>query len=328
VAELPERLSPMLAVAGPLPPDGDDHAFELKWDGIRALARWDGTDLRLHTRNLREVTVAYPELAPLGAALGSTPVLLDGEIVAFDEEGKPSFQALQERMHTGNATAARRGAERRPVTYLLFDVVHLGHDDLTARPWEHRRDLLDDLSLTGPSWATSPAFVGEGEATLAAAATRGLEGVIAKRVDSPYLPGRRSPAWIKHKLIRRDDAVVGGWLPGRGGRAGRIGSLLLGVPHRSGGLRFVGGVGTGFTGAELDRLHRLLAPTVTPTSPFTANPPTRRDAVYVAPTLVVEVAYTELTTAGIFRHPSYKGVRIDNSPGDVDTGAWVGLPDT
>jgi bifunctional non-homologous end joining protein LigD len=330
VVMMPEHIAPMLAVAGRLPPDGADHAFELKWDGIRAVALWDGATLRLETRNLRDVATAYPELAALGPALGPAPVALDGEVVALDDRGVPSFQVLQERMHTTDPRQATRGATRRPVTYLAFDLLHLAGDDLTPRPWAKRRERLELLGLAGPAWATPPAFVGEGRATLAAAEARGLEGVVAKRVDGPYLAGRRSPLWIKHKLVRRDEAVVGGWLPGKGGRRGRIGALLLGVPaDEDGRLRFVGAVGTGFTGAELDRLLGLLAPTVADGSPFVGpGRPTRRDAVFVTPTLVVEVESTELTNAGVFRHPSYKGVRIDKRPHEVDTAPWVGVGGT
>jgi bifunctional non-homologous end joining protein LigD len=319
----PEHLAPMLAVAGSLPADHAGHAFELKWDGIRAIAHWDGARLRLETRNLREVSPAYPELAALGEALGARRLVLDGEIVAFDDAGSPSFQRLQERMHTRDPHLARRGAARRPVTYLVFDLLHLDGSSLLDRPFVERRAALEELGLAGPAWATPPSFVGEGRATLAVARAKHLEGVIAKRLDSPYEPGRRSAAWIKHKLLRREEFVVGGWLPGRNGREGRIGSLLLGLPTADGHLRFVGAVGTGFTDAELGRLLAQLAPKRVAASPFVGPQPPRRDAVFVDPELVVEVAYTERTGEGILRHPSYKGTRIDKSPADVDTDAWV-----
>ncbi len=308
----------MLATAGVLPAD-EGHTFEAKWDGVRVLARVDHDGFALHTRNGRLATAAYPELAALGAALDGIPAILDGEVVAFDERGLPSFQQLQGRMHVTDArTAAGLGAAT-PVTYLVFDLLHLGDRSLLDAPWAERRALLESLELTGPSWATPASFVGEGAATLAAMQDRGMEGVVAKQVDSPYRPGIRSKAWTKVVLTARDEFVVGGWLPGEGRRAGGIGSLLLGLPTADGRLRFVGGVGTGFTDAELGRLERALRATQTTLSPFVA--PLPRKAVFVVPTLVVDVEYRERTAGGILRHPSYKGTRVDKSPADVDTGA-------
>jgi bifunctional non-homologous end joining protein LigD len=206
-----------------------------------------------------------------------------------------------------------------PVTYLAFDLLH--HDDrsLLAEPWHVRRTALEALALSGPAWATPPSFVGEGAATLDAMRSRGMEGVVAKRVDSAYVPGVRSRAWTKVVLTSRDDFVVGGWLPGEGRRSDGIGALLLGTPLPDGRLRFAGGVGTGFTVAELARLSSVLSPTVVRESPFVDPLPGK--AVFVRPTLVVEVEFRERTSAGILRHPSYKGTRADKSPADVDTGA-------
>ena len=316
-------LRPMLATAGALPRD-DGHTFEAKWDGVRALARWDGSALALHTRNGRDATAAYPELAGLGPALGDTPVVLDGEVVALDEDGRPSFQRLQGRMHVASARTAAGLTGTTPVTYLVFDVLHLGDRSLMPEPWEARRAELEALALAGPSWATPPSFRGEGAAILEAMRARGMEGVVAKRTDSPYLPGVRTKAWTKVVLTDRDEFVVGGWLPGDGRRAGGIGALLLGTPLPDGRLRFAGGVGTGFTDAELRRLETVLAPTVTAGSPF--DEPLPGKAVFVQPTLVVDVEYRERTAAGILRHPSYKGTRVDKDPADVDTVAWVRPP--
>ncbi|MPY95901.1 MAG: hypothetical protein GEV08_23445 [Acidimicrobiia bacterium] len=321
----PNRLRPMLATAGPLPPD-DGYTFEAKWDGVRALARWDGSAFQLHTRNGREATAAYTEVAALGPALGTHQAVLDGEVVALDERGLPSFQRLQGRMHVADGRAAARLVDGCPVTYLAFDLLHLDDRSLLAEPWHVRRGELEALALAGPSWATPPSFEGEGRATLGAMRASGMEGLVAKRVDSPYLPGVRSKAWIKVVLTARHEFVVGGWLPGEGRRAGGLGALLLGVPEPDGTLRFVGAVGTGFTDAELRRLEAALAPTVVTHSPFN-EPVPRRDAVFVRPTLVVDVEYREKTSAGILRHPSYKGTRVDKEPSDVNTGAWVELPE-
>ena len=324
-AELPPAttLRPMLATAGPLPPD-DGHTFEAKWDGVRALARWDGARFSLHTRNGREATGSYPELAALGPSLGAAAAILDGEVVALDDRGLPSFQRLQGRMHVSSERSAAGLVPTVPVTYLVFDVLHLGRRSLLGERWRTRRDALEDLSLAGPSWATPPSFEGEGSGTLAAMQERGMEGVVAKRTDSTYLPGVRSKAWTKVVLTARDEFVVGGWLPGEGRRAGGLGALLLGLPTSDGRLRFVGGVGTGFSDAELRRLQAALEPTVSPVSPFAEKLPGK--AVFVTPTLVVDVEYRERTAAGILRHPSYKGTRVDKEPADVDTVAGVDQP--
>lgn len=316
-------LRPMLATAGTLPAD-DGHTFEAKWDGVRALARWDGATFSLHTRNGRDATVAYPELAALGASLGATTTILDGEVVALDDDGLPSFQRLQGRMHVSSPRTAAGMVATVPVTYLIFDVLHLRRRSLLPEPWRARRDELEDLALAGPSWATPPSFEGEGRGTLAAMQARGMEGVVAKRTDSAYHPGVRSKAWTKVVLSSRDEFVVGGWLPGDGRRAGGVGALLLGLPTSDGRLRFVGGVGTGFTDAELRRLQATLEPTVTVVSPFAERLPGK--AVFVTPTLVVDVEYRQRTSAGILRHPSYKGTRVDKEPADVDTVAGVDQP--
>jgi bifunctional non-homologous end joining protein LigD len=308
----------MLAVAGKLPVDQAAWAFELKWDGIRAVAHWDGSALRFETRNLRDVTVAYPELQPMGRALGGTPLVLDGEVVALDDDGVPSFQLLQERMHVTDRHTAARRAGARPVLYVAFDLLHCGDDNLMPRPFTERRACLEALSLGGPTWATSPSFPGEGTTTQQVAEARHFEGVVAKRLDSAYLPGQRSPAWTKVKDTKRDEFVVGGWLPGEGNREGRIGALLVGLPDGEGGLTYCGGVGTGFTDKELRRLKQRLEPLVTTTSPFTTPLP-RRDAVFVRPEVVADVEYRERTTGGILRQPSYKGERMDKGPADVET---------
>lgn len=308
----------MLATAGTLPLRQDGWAFELKWDGIRAVAHWDGQRLRLETRNLRDVTVAYPELAAMGASLGRHTVVLDGEVVALDDRGVPSFGLLQERMHVADRHTAARRAETTPAAYFAFDLLHLDDRSTLDQAWSERRRLLDHLGVRGPSCATPPAFPpGEGDATLAVARDRGLEGVVAKRLDSTYRPGERSKAWVKTKLLAREEFVIGGWAPGEGSRGGGIGSLLVGLPAGAGRLTYCGAVGTGFTAAELVRLAARLAPDVTAQSPFTVTVP-KRDAVFVVPKLVVDVEFRERTAAGILRQPSYKGERIDKTPDELE----------
>lgn len=318
---LPAHIKPMLATAGVLPRDQDAWAFEMKWDGIRAVLYWSGSGrVTLESRNLRDITVSWPELQAIGPSIGARELVLDGEIVALDDRGVPSFQRLQERMHVSSPVAAAELAGRVPAAYFVFDILHLDGTSLMAEPWTSRRAVLDDLGVSGPCWATPTAYVGEGDVTIEAASQRQLEGVVAKRLDSPYVPGQRSKHWIKIKDQKRDEFIVGGWTTGEGRRAGSIGSLALGVPTTQGGLRYVGNVGTGFTDKELRRLEGVLGAIRTDENPFTENVQhLKKGTVFVEPRLVTDVEYTERTTEGILRHPSYKGERIDKSPSDVKT---------
>jgi bifunctional non-homologous end joining protein LigD len=312
---MPERIQPMLARAGDLPPDDGRWAYEIKWDGVRAIGYVEGGRLRLESRNARDITPRYPELRELGRALGSREAVLDGEVVAFDPDGRPSFQRLQGRMHLTSEHAVRRLAEREPVSYVIFDLLYLDGHLLLDLPYAERRERLLELGLNGARWQTPAHHVGDGEAMLQASRAQGLEGVLAKRMDSTYTPGRRSSAWIKVKNVRRADVVIGGWLPGEGNRSGRIGALVVGY-YEGDELRYAGRVGTGFSQSELVRLQELLAPLERETSPFTGRQPPR-ETHFVEPELVCTVEYSEWTHARTLRHPSYKGLRDDVSPRDV-----------
>jgi bifunctional non-homologous end joining protein LigD len=315
---LPELVRPQLAVAGALPSAAEDerYAYEMKWDGVRAVVYADHGSLRVLTRNDREVARTYPELRALADALGSRPVVLDGEIVAFDGDGKPSFGSLQQRMHVGNPSRTLLSAV--PVTYLVFDVLHLDGASTLDLPYDERRALLEGLDLAGPHWLVPPAFEGCGADAVRTSVTQGLEGVIAKRRDAPYTPGQRSKAWVKVKNVRTQEVVIGGWKPGAGWREGGIGSLLLGIPGDA-GLEFVGHVGTGFTVKMLQDLQARLRPLERRTPPFSDEVPRAqaRDARWVTPKLVGEVTYGEWTRDGRLRHPVWRGLRPDKAPGDV-----------
>jgi len=313
---LPELVRPMLAVAGELP-EGPGWAYEMKWDGVRAVVYIDGGRARALSRNDRDVTVSYPELRALGLSLGTTQVVLDGELVAFTD-GRPNFGTLQQRMHVANASSARKLAEEIPVVYVIFDLLHLDGRSLLKLAYSGRRELLESLELTGPSWQTAPVFHDSGADVLAASAGAGMEGVVAKRLDSSYLPGRRSSSWIKVKHARTQEVVIGGWHPGNGRRAGRIGSLMMGIPSED-GLTYVGQVGTGFSEKSLDDLGARLGRLERKTSPFVGQLPAavRKTAHWTTPTLVGEVAYTERTADGLLRHPAWRGLRPDKSAADV-----------
>jgi bifunctional non-homologous end joining protein LigD len=316
---LPGRLQPMLARAGPLPPDDGSWAQEMKWDGVRALAYVADGQVRLASRTGETITAAYPELRGLGPALAGRQVLLDGEIVALGPGGWPDFEALQPRIHIRSPAAAERLAASLPVTYLAFDLLQLDGLPLLDAPYRQRRAVLDALGLQGPHWQTPPSFrEAVAQDVLAVSREHGLEGIVAKRLESRYEPGKRSSSWVKIKNVRHQEVIVGGWQPGAGGRRGQLGSLLVGV-HEAGGLAFAGHVGTGFTQQALRLLGERLAPLLRGTSPFTTPvPPAQaRTAVWTEPALVIEVNFTGWTRGDRLRAPSYRGLRLDKDPADV-----------
>jgi bifunctional non-homologous end joining protein LigD len=317
---MPELLRPMLATLGTLPRAGEDeqYAYEMKWDGVRAITYLRHADVRVMTRNDRDVTVTYPELGEVARALAAHDAILDGEIVAL-EDGRPSFGLLQQRMHVVKPAQVRTLAAKVPVVYFVFDLLWLDGTDLTGLPYDQRREAMESLDINRPSVQVPPVFQGNGSDALRVSAETGLEGVIAKLRRSRYEPGRRSHSWVKVKNLRTQEVVIGGWRQGEGRRHGSIGSLLLGIPDEAGNLAYAGHVGTGFTQAMLDdlavRLHRLERKT----SPFSAPLPRvdARDARWVTPNLVGEVVFGEWTKDGRMRQPSWRGLRPDKTPADV-----------
>ena len=311
-------LVPMLATSGELPPPEQDDAwgYEFKWDGVRAVAVVEAGTLALWARSSTEITVRYPELNRLPTALAGHDAVVDGEVVALDARGRPDFGALQGRMHR-TGPEVRRMAAAAPVTYLVFDLLAWDGESLLALPYAQRRERLEALGIAGERWVPTPWFCGGGAAVLAASRDNGLEGLVAKRLDSPYRPGVRGPEWRKVKNVRTQAVVVGGWRPGRGRRAGGVGSLLVGVHDDTGRLVYAGHVGTGFTAAALEELEPLFTPAAR--SPFADALPREvtRDAHWVAPELVGEVAFAAWTADGRMRHPSWRGLRDDLAPEDV-----------
>ncbi|MDX6665441.1 MAG: bifunctional non-ous end joining protein LigD, partial [Solirubrobacteraceae bacterium] len=311
---MPDQIAPMLATAGPLPSDDGRWGFEIKWDGVRAIAHSEPGRLRFHSRNLNDITARYPELAKLNRALSSHRAILDGEVIAFDEEGKPSFSALQGRMHLTGESQIRRLAKANPVSYVIFDLLWLDGHSLMRLPFAERRARLVELELDGERWQAPEHVVGHGAEVLAASRAQGLEGIVAKRLDSIYEPGRRNRAWIKVKNVHHEDVWIGGWMPGEGRRRERIGALLVGLPDGESGLAYAGRVGTGFTEDELDRLARLLAPLESGTSPFAASKGVPKAAIFVTPVLRCLVEFAEWTKEGRLRAPSYKGLIAGSGP--------------
>jgi bifunctional non-homologous end joining protein LigD len=314
---MPALIAPMLAVLSKhLPPHPTQYAFEYKWDGVRAIWRWDGRRLSVQSRNQLDITGRYPELIPMTKLFGSRSVMLDGEVVALDDDARPSFSRLQRRMHVRDPHAVQRLMKDVPVIFIVFDVLWLDGHSLLDKPWIERRDQLEELNLTGPAWMSSPAQVGEGALTLAAATKMRLEGIVAKKLDSLYYAGSRSPEWLKIKLITDDEFVIGGWIPEAGTRSHRIGSLLIGAYDKQRRLHFAGGVGTGFNDDAHRLLTKLLSPLATTNSPFAYAIP-KRGVRFVKPKLVAQIEYRRIGPGGILHQAAFKGLRTDKSPRDI-----------
>ena len=325
---MPERIVPMMAKPSTdLPPNQRRWSFEVKWDGVRAIAYVQPGRLRMESRNLNEITDAYPEVRGLVGALGMHEAVLDGEIVAFDDAGRPSFERLQRRMHVTSPTSVRRLMKSTPVVYAIFDLLYLDGHSLMDRPYAERRERLESLDLSGPAWRVPAAHPGNGTQLLEATAKQGLEGVVAKRLDSRYEPGRRSGNWLKIKNTLRQELVIAGWIPGEGRRTDRIGALLVGY-YEDGKLRYAGRVGTGFTEKTLEDLRKRLVPLKRDTSPFGIAPKLPREAVFVEPRLVAEVEFREWTSERVMRAPSFKGLRDDKPAAEVVLESAAGKPGT
>lgn len=308
---MPEIASPMLATPIDAPFDDPGWLFELKWDGYRALVRIDEAGaVSIASRNGNDFTTKFDELGALADAFSQRPVIVDGEIVVIDAEGRPSFGALQERVDRFGRTAPSKA----PVTFAVFDVLYGDGRDLRAEPLERRRAVLAGmLTGRGPVMLSKDVRT-NGKELYELAKSRGLEGVVAKRLDSPYVE-RRSRDWLKIKAQQRQEVVVGGWTEGRGSRK-HFGALLVGV-YADGALVYAGSVGTGFDAKKLAALAAKLAPLGRKTSPFATVPKTQARAHWVTPTLVAEVTFSEWTRDGSLRHPVFVALRIDKAAAEV-----------
>ncbi len=300
----------MKAASTTAAPTGDGWAAEIKWDGMRVMADVHDGSLELWSSNGRRVTSSFPDLAGLAEAVG-TNATFDGEVVAFDGE-RPSFGRLQQRIHVEKPAAALLADV--PVALVVFDLLRLDGQSLLTLDYLTRRRLLEDLLDSGSRWMVPAYSIGGAEAMLAVAKEQDLEGIVVKRTDSVYQPGSRSKSWLKIKVRRRQEFVVGGWLEGLGGLAGRLGSLIVGVWD---GPDFImaGRVGSGLTDDERRRLDSELTTRDGP--PFSEVPPLDKTPHWVEPTVVVEVEFAEWPADGMLRHPTYCGMRVDREPDDV-----------
>lgn len=314
-------LSPMLATLGSLDSltPGLSWRLEGKWDGVRAVAAIEDGVLTLRSRTDREMTATFPELGELPDLLSGRAAVLDGEIVAFGPAGQTDFGLLQQRIGLSKPADVQRVRQRVPVAYLIFDVLSLTGELLLDRPYDERRAALESLQIAGEHCLVPGQLHGDPAKVLARTKADGWEGMIAKKSDSGYQPGKRSPAWIKVKNEKDIEVAVIGWEPGHGRREGMIGSLVLAVPAAT-GWRFVGKVGTGFTDQMLVELAAELAPLRADSSPVTESLPPGADirrASWVRPELVGEIVYSEVTRHGTFRHPRWRGLRVDKQLADL-----------
>jgi bifunctional non-homologous end joining protein LigD len=308
-------MEPMLATLVRDPFDKEDWIFEPKWDGVRTLATCTQEETFLLSRRGNNVTATYPEIAALHNRVVATDAILDGEIVAMDN-GRPSFEKLQSRINLQNPRDIEKARKQCPVVFIAFDVIYIDGRSLLKVPLEERKSILDELIVPSPIVQVSPCIEGEGTALFEAAKAKRLEGIVAKKLGSPYRPGRRNKEWLKIKAIEEADLVIGGWSPGEGSRSTTFGSLLVGA-YDEDGLRFVGAVGSGFDDKMLARLMPMLEERLIDGCPFTQDPrevkPTTfgkpiRNPKWIEPELVARVEYRELTSVGRLRAPSFKGL--------------------
>jgi bifunctional non-homologous end joining protein LigD len=301
----------MLATAVPSLPTGDGWAYEFKWDGVRALVDVSDGGVRVQSRAGNDVTGGYPEL--VAQAEGIEDALLDGEIVAF-EEGRPSFERLQQRMHVRGKTDLTRLVREVPVTYVVFDVLRRFGVDLTDRPYAERRATLERFGAEYPGWTISPSF-DDGPATLDVARAHGLEGVVAKRLTSTYRAGQRSDDWRKLRLVQGGEFVVLGWEAAPEHPA-TLSSLVLGITTDE-GLRYAGKVGSGLTGRLAAKLKAMLTEREQPVVPGIPRGPRARLVHWVEPEVVVDVQFTMVTSDGVLRQPVFRGIRTDKGVADA-----------
>ena len=308
---MPPRVEPMLATLTDRPFSDPNWLFEIKWDGVRALARIENGALTLRSRTGVDMDKRYPELASLPDVLAARQTILDGEIVALDTRGHSDFELLQERMHV--RAPSKNLLSRVPVVYFVFDLLYCDGYDLRETPLLDRKQLLYRLLRTSEQFRYSDHQLEHGKELFGLAEQNGLEGIVAKRADSPYV-GDRSPYWVKLKITKTVDAVVGGWSAPRSA-ALPFGSLLLGL-YQGKKLRFIGHVGSGFDTKKLKEVTSKLQEFAAPACPFDTVPETNERPSWVSPVLVARVKFSGWTQEHSLRHPVFLALREDARPMD------------
>jgi bifunctional non-homologous end joining protein LigD len=312
---MPDPPAPMLATSVDRPFTREGWLFELKWDGVRALAAVDRDAITVKGRNGRDETARYPELSALTRALRGHRAIVDGEIVVLDDDGRPSFERLQTRINVSRDADVRRAMRDHPATYVVFDLLWLDDRDLVSTALRIRKKTLKDVLTAVDGVVYVDDVERDGEDFFAAVRSQGIEGMVGKRADSTYQAGRRSPDWLKVKSWQTQSCVIAGWTTGRGRRASQLGALILGV-YEGDQLLHCGQVGTGFDAAMLTTLRAQLGALLTGDCPLRSVPRTTEPATWVRPALVCEVRHAGWTRQGILRHPAFVGLRVDVRPQD------------
>ncbi|OHB50214.1 MAG: hypothetical protein A2Y10_07585 [Planctomycetes bacterium GWF2_41_51] len=309
---MPSKIQPMLAKTGTLPKDWENWGYEFKWDGIRAIMYWNGKDIRIESRNLLNITFRYPELADMGKWLGSNAIV-DGEIIAIDKTGKPSFSKLQQRMLISENKITKSLLNTK-IYYYLFDILYFNGTNAMAQIYEKRRNILEELKIDHPFCRIPPCYKGKGNIILSVAKKHGLEGIVCKKLNSTYITGKRSDEWVKVKIVKSAEFIICGFKYGRNSKD-RIGSIQLGIYNNQKKLVFVGGVGTGFNVIENKMLLKKLEIEKTEKNPFDEK--IDKDVNFVNPKYVAEIEYRRWPQKDILQQASYKGLRFDKSPDEI-----------
>jgi bifunctional non-homologous end joining protein LigD len=324
---MPSTIHPMLATSVDDPFDGKDWLFEIKWDGYRAVAFVENGKTRLVSRNQNELTARYPELKDLAKSVKAKTAILDGEVVALDEQGRPSFSLMQQR--TGFRPGGKRAVARAdvPVLYYAFDLLYLDGKDYRRVPLEQRKNKLASILTLGDHVRYSDHYEEQGKALLEIAREKGLEGILAKKRDSVYQE-QRSREWLKIKIRHTLEAVIGGYTPPEGSRA-HFGSIVLGLYDQQGRLIHVGQAGSGFNQKSLAEIWKLLQKLETKQNPFYGEVDALRKTYWVKPQLVAEIEYSEWTegttygTGPKLRAPVFLGLRDDKEPKECQIGSQL-----
>jgi DNA ligase D-like protein (predicted ligase) len=318
---LPSSIEPMLASLARQPFDSPDHIFELKWDGVRALAFISEGSLTLQGRNARAITQEFPELAKLPQQVSGDGIVLDGELVCLDDAGQPSFPLLQQRLRASGS--ARR---RRPqVHFIAFDLLYFQGQPVMDFPLTDRKNMLHQVLTPSDLIQATESIEADGKALFQATCDLGLEGIVAKEKSSLYVPGRRSPAWVKIKRIRDCEFIIGGYSLG-GGRKELFTSLLLGLHDDDGRLVYVGSVNSGFADSEAKRTYEAMRELHVADCPFQRPPSVQQLIYWCRPEMVCQVQYGEFTTEGLLRYPHFTTLREDKTPQDCAVADAPGWP--